>query len=188
MIKLQKTYICSTNEQIFFTIGDNVSVIDNMITGVITSVNGKIIQLEDENGFNYQYHANEIVLQADKLFENLKVKIKDKSIVKKNKSLSKTKNKLVLEVDLHIHQITKSNKYLSNSEMLLKQLAHAKTKLKLAINNNISKVIFIHGIGQGILKTEILYLLKEFPVQINDASYRKYGKGAMEVTIYRSKV
>jgi dsDNA-specific endonuclease/ATPase MutS2 len=171
-----------------FKIGDKVAVIDDIIQGVIIAVNGDNIALEDENGFHYWYKNNEIVLVVEELFNNIKVKIKDKASLKPRKQIVNSKKEIVLEVDLHIHQITKSNKYLSNTNMLLKQIAHAKIKMDFALKNNISKVIFIHGIGQGVLKTELLLLLKEYPVQINDASYRKYGKGAMEVYIYKSKI
>ena len=171
-----------------FKIGNKIAVLDDTIQGVIISIVGNNIELEDENGFVYTYKENEIVLVDDELFTNLKVKIKDKSISEKRKNIIKAKNESVLEVDLHIHQITKSNKYLSNTDMLLKQITHAKIKLNFAINNNITKIVFIHGVGQGVLKTELHLLLKSYPVQINDASYRKYGKGAMEVYIFKSKI
>lgn len=184
----KKTYFCSLMNSDKFKIGDRVAVIDETIQGIIIAISNNIIELTDENGFSYFYNENEIVLINDEIFTDIKVKIKDKVSTKQPKSIIKSKKELVLEVDLHIHQITKSNKYLSNADMLLKQLDHAKMKLSFAMKNNISKIIFIHGIGQGVLKTELLYLLKKYPVQINDASYQKYGKGAMEVYIYKSKI
>jgi dsDNA-specific endonuclease/ATPase MutS2 len=47
-------------------------------------------------------------------------------------------------------------------------------------------VIFIHGIGEGVLKRELQYLLKKYPVDFYDASYQKYGLGATEVYIYQN--
>ena len=171
-----------------FNIGDKVSVIDETITGIITSVNGKIVQLKDENDFLYFYNINEIVLLGDNLYNNIHVSNKDKQkhVVKKNNV--KNKKESILEVDLHIHQITHSNKYLSNTDMLLKQISHAKAKLDFAIKNNIQKIIFIHGKGQGVLKAELINVLKNYPVEIHDASFKKYGQGAMEVFIFKSKI
>jgi len=174
--------------KVVFKIGDKVSVIDDTIKGYIVSVDRDILNIEDENGFIYKYSKKEVVLINDAIFDNIKVKIKDKTLLKENKSVIKIKKETVLEVDLHIHNITRSNRYMSNSDMLLAQINVAKTKINSAIKNKISKVVFIHGIGQGVLKSEILKLLKKYPVEINDADYKKYGRGAMEVKIFLSKV
>ena len=51
-----------------------------------------------------------------------------------------------------------------------------------AILNRLQKVIFIHGVGEGVLKSAIREELKKFPkVKFNDAPYEKYGYGATEV-------
>ena len=68
-----------------FKIGDRVAVLDDTIKGIIIAINGRVIDLEDENGFCYSYQLNEIVLVADQLFSNLKVKIKDKDFIKQQK-------------------------------------------------------------------------------------------------------
>ena len=36
-------------------IGDTVSVVDEDLSGVVTSVNGNIVDFKDEYGFTYQY-------------------------------------------------------------------------------------------------------------------------------------
>ncbi len=172
-----------------FQIGDKVNVLDDAIKGEVVKIVGSLITIEEENGFLLNYQDKELIKnEAEKLFQNITITTKDKIL--ENNTILKSKkariNTAVLEVDLHIHQITKTNKNLSNFDMLSKQVGYAKQKIDYAIKNNISNVVFIHGIGQGVLKTEIYKMLKKYKVEINDANYKKYGKGATEIYIYRN--
>jgi len=171
-----------------FKKGDLVSVIDDNINGKITNIQGDRITIEDEFGFPYYCNVTQIILR--KPLENIlpeKVIYKDFKEKKPQKS-KKIISKQILEIDLHIHQITNTNRNMSNHEMLEYQLSYAKNKLNYAITNRISKIIFIHGKGKGVLKEALTKLLHQFPVEIKDASYQKYGFGAIEVSIYLSKV
>ena len=179
--KIKKHIFVKQMKKYIFNIGDNISVIDDTIKGVIIAIKDKIIQLEDEDGFVYSYNFNEVVVIDNDLYSNIKSIPKNRKITSVKRKIVKAKKQTVLEVDLHIHQITHSNKYLSNSAMVTRQIAHAKAKLDYAIKHHIQKVVFIHGKGKGVLRTELLHLLKNYKVEINDASYKKYGKGAMEV-------
>ena len=170
-----------------FKRGDLVSVIDNTTRGKIIAIHGRRITIEDEFGFTDYYNANQLIAYKqleDSFLDLVVVKDKVNKTVKKN---SKTSSNKDLEVDLHIHQITITNKNMSNFEMLQYQLNYAKQKLKFAIKNKIAKVIFIHGKGKGVLRKELLHMLQQFPVEIKDASYQKYGFGAVEVKIFLSR-
>ena len=47
------------------------------------------------------------------------------------------------------------------------------------------KIIFIHGVGNGRLKQEIISRLKTTRgVTFQDASYKDFGYGATQVNIY----
>ena len=91
----------------------------------------------------------------------------------------------VAEVDLHAESLKETRlefKGASEDEYLGKQLSVFETCLNQAINGNLSKIIFIHGVGNGILKHEIEKRLKEYSgVHYMDASSAKYGRGAIEV-------
>jgi dsDNA-specific endonuclease/ATPase MutS2 len=52
-------------------------------------------------------------------------------------------------------------------------------------NNRGMKIILIHGNGKGVLKNEILKLLKRnfSTYKVSDASMQKYGTGALEVQV-----
>ncbi len=92
-----------------------------------------------------------------------------------------------MEVDLHIHQLTNHYKGMSNFDMLNLQLDTAKRQLDFAINKRIQKVVFIHGVGEGVLKTELEYLFKRYDnVKFHPADYQKYGLGATEIYIYQN--
>ena len=53
-----------------------------------------------------------------------------------------------------------------------------------AIIHRIKKIIFIHGVGKGTLKAEILHALKEYEITRHyDAPLKKYGFGALTVEI-----
>ena len=75
---------------------------------------------------------------------------------------------------------------MDNFDMLNLQLETAKRKLEFAIQKRISKIVFIHGVGAGVLKTELHYLFNKYPVKYYDASYQKYGLGATEVYIFQN--
>ena len=93
-----------------------------------------------------------------------------------------------MEVDLHINQLTKSVKGLDNYDMLNLQLDTAKRKVEFAIQKRVVKIVFIHGVGEGVLKSELQSLLNKYPVKHYDASYKQYGLGATEVYIFQNSV
>ena len=91
-----------------------------------------------------------------------------------------------MEVDLHIHKLTGATR-LSNFDMLTIQLDTAKRQLDFAIKKRIPRVVFIHGVGEGVLKIELEYLFKRYDnVKYSEADPRKYGSGATEVYILQN--
>lgn len=181
---------------ITFQIGDRVAVIDDTIKGTVGSINGTIIGVETADGFILDFESSELVvikenqkdyskyidIQHDALLE----KEHDHPKRKQSKKSTKTKHIPPMEVDLHIHQLTKSTRGMSNYEMLNLQLATAKRQLEFAIAKRIPRVVFIHGVGAGVLKQELDYLLKRYNVALSDASFQKYGLGATEVYVYQN--
>jgi hypothetical protein len=89
------------------------------------------------------------------------------------------------EIDLHIEKLVDSYKGMSNHDMLQLQLRHFQRNLEEAINNRYHKIVFIHGVGNGRLKQEILNILAGYTKEVRyyDAEYKKYGLGATEVLI-----
>jgi len=88
------------------------------------------------------------------------------------------------EVDLHIEELLDNWSGMTNAQLLDVQLRHVQKELDAAIAAHMRKVIFIHGIGNGRLKSEVRRLLATYKgVRINDGSFSRYGFGATEAEI-----
>lgn len=176
--------------------GVMVSVLDDPIRGKVLSVQGDQVTILSEDGFEMQFSAKELVVEhTDTLlnpsYEEIQDNLQQKQVFKKNpkRKISKPKEKKrpPMEVDLHIHQLVKSTKGMSNHDMVTLQLETAKRQLEFAIHKRIPRVVFIHGVGQGVLKEELKYQFGRYDsVRIEEADYKKYGLGAMEVHILQN--
>ena len=90
-------------------------------------------------------------------------------------------------VDLHISELVDSTRGLSNADMLNLQVDHFRSTMDKYSRKPGTKIIFIHGKGEGVLRQalmkELSHRYKGHDVQ--DASFREYGYGATQVTIRR---
>tara|TARA_B100000795_G_scaffold261964_1_gene239331 strand:+ start:5163 stop:5708 length:546 start_codon:yes stop_codon:yes gene_type:complete len=175
-------------------IGQKVAVLDDVLKGKVTNIKGDIISVETSDGMIFNFSKSELVIIEKEQYELTKFSdinnplLNEKIAVNPSKKsfFRKEKEEVVLEVDLHIKKLTKSVKGLDNYDMLNMQLDTAKRKIEFAIHKRIPKIIFIHGVGEGVLKTELHYLLNKYPVNYYDASYKKYGLGATEVYVLQN--
>jgi len=179
-----------------FQIGDNVEVLDEKLSGKVIAMSGSEITIESEDGFMMKYAPNELVNVSSSSvinvtnYEVAQIKAEKENTNRKNKLIVKPKerNAPKMEVDLHINQLVKSPKGMSNHEILNLQMETAKRQLEFAMRKRIQKVVFIHGVGEGILKEELKFLFGRYEnLKYYDADYQKYGIGATEVYIYLSK-
>jgi len=93
-------------------------------------------------------------------------------------------NASTAEIDLHIGELVEDYYLLDNAEMLKIQLDYFTKCLESAFINKTHKLIFIHGVGAGVLKNEMIKILKTYDnLHYFDASMAKYGVGATEVFI-----
>ncbi|WP_223033524.1 Smr/MutS family protein [Hanstruepera marina] len=172
-------------------IGDFVSVLDDDLSGTVTKMNNSNITIETVDGFNLDFDESELV----KINNPLHISISSHDILEKEQPVKKQRPKQkakerfqpTLEVDLHIHHLTENSNRMTNHEMLTLQLDTARRQLEFAIQKRIQKVVFIHGVGEGVLKMELEYLFGRYNnVKHYDADYQKYGLGATEVYIYQN--
>lgn len=180
-----------------FKAGDRVLVLDEAISGKVLNTQGATVTIETEDGFALSFEAHELIhlksktdLKENLLHHDINSALSEKEDYKPKKSV-RTKPKArfepTMEVDLHIHQLTKSTKNMGNYDMLSLQLDTAKHKLEYAMKNRIQKIVFIHGVGEGVLKMELEYLFNRYDnLKYYDANYQKYGVGATEVYIYQN--
>ncbi|TCP27020.1 hypothetical protein EV195_102362 [Tenacibaculum skagerrakense] len=176
-------------------IGNKVAVLDDVIEGIVTKIIKNKILVKTNDGMEMWFTDSELVKievsQSDLLksvsVDSSLLKEKVKEFPKKQNSLfKKAKNEVVMEVDLHIEKLVKSKKGMDNYDILTIQIETAKRKIEYCIQKRISKIIFIHGVGEGVLKTELHFLLNNYNVKYYDASYQKYGLGATEVYIFQN--
>lgn len=137
-------------------IGDKVSVVDEDLGGVITSVNGDIVVFKDEYGFTYQYPKTKLVPKNSDLYENIKV-VK-KAEPKKNISKKHQKNALVL--DLHFHHLVKNPNDYDSFERLFIQKERLIETLNFCRKNHLKRLEIVHGIGDGILQRMVWDVLE----------------------------
>ncbi len=135
---------------------------------------------------NHTINIDESVRLAN--FNDIK---KEKAIPKPPSFVKEKKNRHegpVPEFDLHIEKLVKSKHGLSNYDILTIQTDTAKRHIEFAIANRIPKIVFIHGVGEGVLKSELDFLLGRYDsIDFQEANYQKYGQGATEVYIRQSK-
>ena len=142
-----------------FEVGGKVEAIDDIIRGIVQSVDGDTITIETDEGFPISFEASELVkIETDEIARDLSNQkihsaILEKEAAKKPKRIvektRKERVETIMEVDLHIHQLTRSHKGMSNYDMLTLQTDTAKRQLEFAIRKRIPKVVFIHGVGAG---------------------------------------
>ncbi|MGN0032913.1 MAG: DUF2027 domain-containing protein [Candidatus Limimorpha sp.] len=87
-------------------------------------------------------------------------------------------------VDLHIGELVDNILGMSSNDIFRVQIKYFKSMLDSAIANDYSKVTFIHGVGNGVLKNAIIEELKNYDNTSNKmASITRFGVGAIDVMI-----
>lgn len=123
---------------------------------------------------------------ADKLSKRFNVSSQRKNSASSNDALNPHKVLPLIEVDLHIGELTDTMAGLDNAAMLQIQLDEVRRVMTANRQRIGQKIVFIHGKGEGVLRKAVLALLKkEYPkAEIQDASFQEYGFGATQVTIH----
>ncbi len=182
-------------------VGDKVKLLNIQGGGVVKAVlsSGNIVVTED-TGFDSEFLLSEIIVikqddshhyKVDEVVINQKIKNKitpkkkaSSSILDKYVRTPKYQYESVVEVDLHLEKLVEFPNRLEDWQKLHKQMQHFKNCLETAIDKNIKRIVFVHGVGQGILKTEILNYMANYPhYRVKDADMLEYGRGATEIVL-----
>lgn len=177
-----------------FNIGDEVTVLDDSFSGKVKGFKKDKVVIETPEGFDLEFYETELVKinntgEMKSFFSSQSINSvlrekeepKKRSFVKEKRS---KKDEFVLEVDLHIEKLVPNKRGMSNYDILTLQMDTAKRQLDFAVKNRMPKVVFIHGVGEGVLKAELDFLLGRYEgISFQDANYQKYGLGATEVYI-----
>lgn len=110
---------------------------------------------------------------------------KGKATRQKSQPESPYKKLPLIEVDLHIGELTDTTAGMEPKDMLEMQLEEVRKTMNAHHRRTGQKIVFIHGKGEGVLRKAVIDLLKkEYPkATLQDASFREYGFGATLVTI-----
>lgn len=176
-----------------FKVGDKVVAVNEDFEGIVLSIRENNVIVESSDGFPIGFSENELIQMEDDL--EIKIKYtegisaaKREKEPKSNKTQTnlsaKKKSIPAMEVDLHIEKLVPSTRGLDNFDIINIQMDTAKRQLDFAIQKRIQRVIFIHGVGEGVLKSELESLFRRYEyLNYYEADIQKYGRGATEVYI-----
>lgn len=178
-------------------VNDKINVLDDDISGTIVKIKGQIVTILCEDGFEMDFEASQIVVIDNQLSKDVFSRDSPKSVINEKEGTKKKRSQKIkpkdrvkpaMEVDLHIHQLIPSERGLSAHDKLTIQVDTAKRQLEFAISKKIQRVVFIHGVGEGVLRAELEYLFRRYDgVTYEDANFQKYGRGATMIYIHQNK-
>lgn len=130
--------------------------------------------------------ARPLVIDAKKLKQEMARKISDDSKKTYIQPARKQQDKdAPIVIDLHANELLETTAGLSAADILNHQLDVFRKTMDEYKSKAGTKIIFIHGKGEGVLRHAIIhelnYRYKKCPYQ--DASFQEYGYGATQVTI-----
>ncbi|WP_243348464.1 DUF2027 domain-containing protein [Parabacteroides sp. FAFU027] len=142
----------------------------------------------DEEALIYPIVKNDIPeKQIQVSAEELELAMKEKSFNERRQpqTINKNLSNQILEIDLHINNLLDNTAGLSNADMIQYQMDKFRSVMTENLKIKGSKIVFIHGKGEGVLRKAILDELKSKykSCTYQDASFREYGFGATMVTI-----
>lgn len=169
-----------------FEIGDKVSLMDENLNGVVKAINKDCVVVTIEDGFDMEVNLSQLVPFQEFEFsmgDIRRIKLEKNDNAKPKKTSKTSKKKTYIEFDLHIDKLHPNWKTLDKSNYLNYQLSAAQGKLDFAIKKRIPHFVFIHGVGEGVLKQELHTILGRYDFLVfEDAPYYKYGLGATLVS------
>ncbi|MEJ2163688.1 MAG: DNA mismatch repair protein MutS [Robiginitalea sp.] len=177
-----------------FRVGDRVQLLDELTSGEVLEVLTDDLRLLTEEGFEMLVRRDSVVLVPEgssltgpNIDWSDALKEADKPRKKSPGKYGKTRYAPPMEVDLHIEKLVSSTRGMTTFDILNHQLDTARRQLEFALRKRIQRLVFIHGVGEGVLRAELRTLIRRYDgLQVHDADPVKYGMGATEVYIPQS--
>jgi hypothetical protein len=115
--------------------------------------------------------------------EPVRVIVKEKALIDKHR-----KDQGEAVIDLHIGELVTNISGLTSHDMFKIQFDYFEKTLQSAMENDYTKVTYIHGVGNGVLKNAIVKALESFDGTENRmAAMAKFGVGAIDVIIKQNE-
>ena len=166
-----------------FKLGDKILFKTENQKGEIVKINSSYkVTVQTEDGFKVLAPVKDLVkveVNTDKALAYGNYFHQKDNDNKSSNSFKRDKSSTILKIDLHIELLSGSYQYLDNFEIVQMQLNECHKKIQQVINSNISKLIIVHGIGTGVLKSEVHKLLRNYKLRF----YLSKDAGATEVMI-----
>ena len=189
-----------------FKVGDLVKFLNDVGTATVLRVEGNVVIVEDEDGFERSVERAELMDAGDRDQDEKKYgnKLPDVAQLltqevgeRRMKELqrdfevryqhaqatSMSRRDAHMEVDLHIHELVDDQRGLADGAKLAIQMAHFDRMMDIARREKLRRIVFIHGVGQGVLRHQIRTALDQHHPDCNyrEGDPRRYGSGATEV-------
>lgn len=85
-------------------------------------------------------------------------------------------------IDLHIEELLKEHSGLSAGQIIAHQLAVFEQEMDRAHIDHLNRITFIHGVGNGVLRSSIREALKRYDnITFVDAPAERFGGGATQI-------
>jgi DNA-nicking Smr family endonuclease len=179
-----------------FKVGEKVGLLYETGHGLVREVrkDGHFL-VEDDGGFDRVFRENELVKIHSTDFhlpDDAVAQINDDDSVTERHytihSEQRTGSRKPLdiwELDLHIESLIDTHAGMSNAEILQVQLRELRSFYNAARDKRVRKLVIIHGVGEGVLKSEVrIFLSGKEGLDYYDADFREYGKGATAVELF----
>lgn len=163
-----------------FIIGEQISILNETGSYKVIAIVGKHLLLEDEHGFEIQIPFDKVAKIHH--FESGDVQAKDIDLVKPKRKKINTQD--IPRLDLHYESFDTSRYEVSAHEKFTIQMNTFKRFVNEHLKKKTTRILIIHGVGEGRLKSEILSCLRgRRGYDMNDANYSQRGVGASYIDI-----
>ncbi len=165
--------------------------LDDVGAGKIVSISGNSAMVLRDDGFELEYKLTRLVMETPSDAYRVPDMLNKEHSNSQKKTVKSTKKRTTPVkqtdcpcIDLHIEELIEDHTRMTNAEIMLLQLSRLKDFLRKAEDRNWKRFIVIHGVGEGVLKEEVLRELRKFEnLEYFEASYAEFGRGATEFRI-----
>lgn len=170
-----------------FNPGDRVQLLDEALEGRVVEALGPVVRIRTQDGFIMDVAATSLVRMPDRQALDMNIpagldKFEDAKPGPTRRKGKKGRQGPVMQVDLHLEKLVPDPQSLPAFDALNLQVDTARGQLEFAIRKRIQRIVFIHGVGEGVLKAELETLFRRYEgLRYTDADYREFGQGATEV-------
>ena len=168
-----------------FIIGEQVSILNETGSYKVIGIESTYLVIEDEHGFDRNVPRTLIAKSKPVITRNVVRKDQDNELLEGGKK----RKEMVPCIDLHMESLMDTDHHMTSFDKLNLQVKTFREFINLNLSKRKTKVLVIHGIGEGRLKSEIASLLNRPGYDMHDANYSPVGVGAsyIEITLSRAE-